>query len=117
MIESADIKKGNKMKKMIAIMTFGMGLLFSQDVPCQEIWTGKDGNIRNVETRAMIVDGVGAYLATRSELYRTSDISQGDKWEGVFSLPPGENEITALSAQIPRNPLVPEENRFHRIVQ
>ena len=99
MIELADNKRRNKVKKTLVILTFGMGMLFSQDAPSQEIWTGKDGNIRNVETRAMIVDGGAAYLATRSELYRTSDISQGDKWEGVFSLPPGENEITALSAR------------------
>ena len=88
------------MKKMLAILTFGMGMLISQDVPCQEVWIGKDGNIKNVETRAMTIDnGGGAYLATRSELYRIRDISLGDKWESVFSLPAGENEITALSAR------------------
>ena len=87
------------MKKTLAILTFGMGIFFSQDAPCQELWAGKDGNIKNVEARAMITTGGGAYLATRNELYRTCDISQGDKWEGVFSLPPGENEINVLEAR------------------
>lgn len=98
MVESAN-KKENKMKKALAILTFGMGIVFSQDVPCQEIWAGKDGNIKNIETRAMIIDGGGAYLATRTGLYKIGDISQGDKWEEVFSLPPGENEISSLAAR------------------
>ena len=62
MIESQHSKKCNNMKKTLAILTFGMGMLFSQDSPCQEIWIGKDGNIKNVESRAMIVDNGGAYL-------------------------------------------------------
>ena len=65
----------------------------------QEIYVGKDGNIRNVETRAMTIDNGGAYLATRTGLYRISDIAQGEKWEEVFSLPAGENEISSLSAR------------------
>ncbi len=65
----------------------------------QEIYTGKDGNIRNVEMRAMVIDDGAAYLATRTGLYKISDILQGDKWEEVFSLPPGENEITCLGGK------------------
>lgn len=87
------------MKKMLAILTFGIGMFFSPDAPCQEIWIGKDGNIKNVEARAMLIDGGGAYLATRTGLYRIGDISQGDKWEEVFSLPPGENEISSLGVK------------------
>jgi len=63
----------------------------------QEIGVGKDGNIRNVDARAMIIKEDGAYLATRTGLYRSIDIAQPDRWEEVFLLPPGENEITALA--------------------
>jgi len=62
----------------------------------QQISIGKDGNIRNVDTRAMVIDGSLAYLATRGELYRTADIFQNERWEEVFALPPGENEINSL---------------------
>lgn len=65
-------------------------------VPAQEIWAGKDGNIKNIEARALVIEDGGAYLATPNALYRISDISQGDKWEEVFSLPAGENEINSL---------------------
>lgn len=88
------------MSNKIAIVLVVPALLvtpaFSQD-----IWVGKDGNIKNVDTRAMIVDGNSAYLATRGELYRSGDISQSEKWEDIFSLPPGENEITSLAGKGP----------------
>jgi hypothetical protein len=81
-----------------AVFTFFFTLAFIAPAYAQEISIGKDGNIRNVETRALAIDNTGAYLATRSVLYRTGDISSNERWEEVFSLPPGENEITALGA-------------------
>jgi photosystem II stability/assembly factor-like uncharacterized protein len=66
---------------------------------CQEIWAGKYGNIKNVETRAVIIDNGGAYMATRTGLYSIRDISQGDKWDEIFTLPPGGNEISSLGAR------------------
>lgn len=65
----------------------------------QEIYPGKDGSIKNIETRAMVADNGLAYLATRTALYRTHDVAQGDKWQEVFSLPPGENEVNSLNAR------------------
>ena len=65
------------------------------DVNSQEIWVGKDGSIRNVGVKAMFKERNEAYLATRKELYRSIDA--GVKWEPVFSLPPGENEINCLA--------------------
>lgn len=73
-----------------------MGLLVVAGVAAaQELWTAKDGSIRNVDTRAMTVIGGSAYLATRSEVYAAGD-AQG-KWLTVFSLPPGENEIRCIA--------------------
>ncbi|MDD5428149.1 MAG: hypothetical protein PHI58_02805 [Candidatus Omnitrophica bacterium] len=77
----------------------GLLLIFTAAVFAQEIYTGKDGNIKNIETRAMVIEDGGAYLATRTALYRIGDIIRGDKWSEVFSLPPGENEINALAGR------------------
>ncbi|MDO8525567.1 MAG: hypothetical protein Q7S07_03665, partial [Candidatus Omnitrophota bacterium] len=74
-------------------------------VHAQEIWAGKDGNIKNVAARAMVIEDGGAYLATPNAIYRIGDISQGDKWEEVFSLPAGGNEINSLDG-IGKNILV-----------
>ena len=63
----------------------------------QEIWVGKDGNIRNVDARAMVIDQGGMYLATKSELYHARDVKE--RWETVFSLPSGDNEITSLGGR------------------
>ncbi len=74
-------------------------LLVSIPAFSQEIYTGKDGNIRNIETRAMMISDGEAYLATPNALYRIDDISHGDKWQEVYSLPAGENEISSLSVR------------------
>ena len=61
----------------------------------QELWVGKDGSIRNIEARAMVISEDGTYLATRKELYKNSGIKT--KWQEVFSLPSGNNEISCLA--------------------
>ena len=86
------------MKRQILIFSI-MAILNVTGASAQEIWVGKDGNIKNVETKAMLIENGGAYLATRTGLYRIADISQGDKWEEIFSLPAGENEITCLGGK------------------
>lgn len=60
----------------------------------QQVWTGKDGNIRNVDGRGFAASEDGLYLATRNEVYRTKD-SKGS-WEAIFSVPSGDNEVTCL---------------------
>jgi photosystem II stability/assembly factor-like uncharacterized protein len=61
----------------------------------QEIYAGKDGSVRNVDARAALASGGDFYLATKSALYRASDGS--DRWESVFYLPAGSNEINCLA--------------------
>lgn len=61
----------------------------------QDLWVGKDGNVRSSDIRAMVVAGDAMYLATRSEVYRSSVEKQ--RWESVFALPQGENEITCAA--------------------
>jgi len=73
----------------LAIMLTGSALVYPQG-----LWVGKDGNIRNVETRAMVIDGSELYLATRSEVYRAKDVEE--RWESIFSVSAGENEVTCL---------------------
>lgn len=63
----------------------------------QDVWVGKDGNIRNVSARALLIDDETMYLATRNEVYRTKDIK--DRWESIFTLPSGENEINCLTGK------------------
>lgn len=75
-----------------------LGVLYSSNwCYAQEIWVGKDGNIRNVEARAMIIDHGDIYLATKDSLYRAKDVK--DKWESIFALPAGENEIKCLDGR------------------
>lgn len=73
------------------VLIFG----FISAVFAQELWVGKDGNIRNVDSRAMVIGDDGVYLATRKELYRALDAKS--KWEEIFSIPSGENEISCLN--------------------
>jgi len=61
----------------------------------QEIWVSKDGSIRNIDTRAMLISGEDVYLATKNEIYKANDTRE--KWLTVFSLPSGENEISSLA--------------------
>jgi photosystem II stability/assembly factor-like uncharacterized protein len=80
---------------MILFLVF-VTILGIESAESQQLWVGKDGNIRNVETRAMVIDGQEMYLATRSEIYRSK--AAEEKWESIFSLPSGENEVTCLAA-------------------
>jgi len=61
----------------------------------QELWTSKDGSVRNIDTRAIFADGRKMYLATRTELY-ASNASNG-KWESIFFIPSSDNEIACIS--------------------
>ena len=71
------------------IIVYGCGLLHAQ-----EVWVGKDGNIRNVDARAMLIDEDSLYLATNNEIYRSTNIRNG--WEPIFAISSGENEISCL---------------------
>lgn len=61
----------------------------------QELWSGKSGNIENLDARAITVTRGETYLATSSELYRL--LGPDGKWESVFSLPAGDNEIRCVA--------------------
>ena len=63
----------------------------------QGVWAGKDGNIRNIDTRGLVTEKGALYLATRNEVYVATDPS--DKWEPVFALPAGENEISCIAGR------------------
>jgi len=60
----------------------------------QDIWVGKDGNIRNVYAKDMVSSGGDFYLATKSEVYKSRDVKEG--WQPVFSIPAGGNEINCI---------------------
>lgn len=99
MIGSYSITKEAQMKRIsavlitaVALSISGWSLAYSQD-----IWVGKDGAIRNTDTRAFLVEGEGFYLATRNEIYKASDINT--KWDSVFFLPRGANEINCLGGR------------------
>ncbi|MDP3787079.1 MAG: hypothetical protein Q8R05_06005, partial [Candidatus Omnitrophota bacterium] len=62
----------------------------------QELWIGKDGSIRNIDARGIVAGEGYVYLATAKELYKTDD--EKGKWEEIFSLPSGENEIGCVGA-------------------
>ena len=85
------------MRIKIGITVLACVLLAGSQAYSQEIWVGKDGNIRNVDARAMIIDQSGMYLATKSEIYHAKDVKE--RWESVFALPSGENEVTSLGGR------------------
>ncbi len=60
----------------------------------QELWTSKDGSIRNIDTRAIYADDQKTYLATKTELYASS--TPKGKWESIFFIPSGDNEIACI---------------------
>jgi photosystem II stability/assembly factor-like uncharacterized protein len=66
-------------------------------VYAQDIFVGKDGNIRNIDARALVAGRDAFYLATRSVVYKTKDMK--DDWETVFALPSGGNEINCLAGR------------------
>ena len=81
------------MFKKIIYLSFVVFAIAAQAY-AQELFVSKDGSVRNIETRAMAVTDGSLYLATRKELYRTDDPKS--KWEEIFSLPSGENEISCM---------------------
>jgi hypothetical protein len=81
--------------KKIALISVVALLAASTLVLAQDIWVGKDGNIKNVDARALIAGRDSYYLATRNIVYKTSDMK--DDWQAVFSLPSGGNEINCLA--------------------
>ncbi|MFA6610407.1 MAG: hypothetical protein WCT15_06135, partial [Candidatus Omnitrophota bacterium] len=58
-------------------------------------WSAKDGSIRNVDARGVIVNPGIVYFATKYAVYRRSEKENG--WRSVFSLPAGENEVNCLA--------------------
>lgn len=60
----------------------------------QEMWSNKSGAIKSADARTLCFDSNALYLATRNAVYRVSDAKE--RWEPVFFLPAGENEITCL---------------------
>lgn len=82
------------MKKISIIITVTV-LTASTAVLAQDFFVGKDGNIKNVDARALIAGRDSYYLATRNIVYKTSDMK--DDWQAVFSLPSGGNQINCLA--------------------
>jgi len=85
------------MRSISVVLMICVMCLFTTATRAQELWVGKDGNIRNVDTRSMVIAGGEMYLATRNELYRSA--GQKDRWEPVFSLPSGDNEIQCVTGR------------------
>ena len=67
------------------------------NVEAQGVWAGKDGNIRNIDTRGLVTEKGALYLATRNEIYIATD--PNEKWEPVFALPAGDNEINCIAGK------------------
>jgi len=85
------------MQKLFAGLFMFLQFALCIDAEAQGVWVGKDGNIRNIDTRGLITEKGILYLATRSEVYVTTD--PNDKWEPVFQLPQGENEISCIAGR------------------
>ncbi len=81
------------MKKVVIIVVFVL-LVLSNLTYAQEVWVGKDGSIRNADSRGMLIDRGEFYLATKNEVYRAKDIN--GRWESIFFLPSGNNEINCI---------------------
>jgi photosystem II stability/assembly factor-like uncharacterized protein len=65
--------------------------------PAQELLVSKDGSVRSPDIRAFVVAGDSMYLATRNEVYRSA--GEKERWESVFALPSGENEIRCAACR------------------
>jgi len=63
------------MFKKGAMLALTFALITPLVVYSQELWTAKDGSIRNIDTRALLVTGTRMYLATKNELYASSGSS------------------------------------------
>lgn len=83
------------MRKILAVSLITAVMLMPAASYPQELWTSKDGSLRNVDTKAMIVDGQKMYIATRNEIYMARD--QKKRWESIFFLPSGDNEIRCIA--------------------
>lgn len=82
------------MHRAIAVLVMLSLLASVPHVAAQDLWAGKDGNIRNVDTRGLVTGKSGFYLATQNEVYAAKDAKS--KWESVFSLPAGDNQISCI---------------------
>jgi len=82
------------MHRTIAILVMLSLFASIPNVSAQDLWAGKDGNIRNVDTRGLVTGKGGFYLATQNEVYMARDSKA--KWESVFSIPAGDNEISCI---------------------
>lgn len=71
-----------------------LALLLARGGAAQELWTSKDGAIRDVDARSIAVLGERHYLATKNEVYAAE--SADGAWKPVFMLSSGENEIVCL---------------------
>ncbi len=85
------------MNRLFIVLALAIQFAAAQHVWAQGIWAGKDGNIRSIDTRGLVTDKGALYLATRNEVYVARD--PGDKWEPVFALPSGENEISCIAGR------------------
>jgi len=88
------IEGGCMLKRIIFVLPLVLAII--AQAYAQELFVNKDGSVRNIDTRAMTMTDGGFYLATKKELYRTDD--PRSKWEEVFSLPSGENEIGCIGS-------------------
>lgn len=81
----------------IRIMVFAavLAIFAAPDMPAQELWTSKDGSIRNSDTRGILMDGENVYLATKNEIY-VSGRNQA-KWVSIFFIPSSDNQINCIS--------------------
>jgi len=85
------------MYKLFVVLALVIQFAIVGQVHAQGVWAGKDGNIRNIDTRGLVTEKDALYLATRNEVYVATDPS--DKWEPVFALPSGENEISCIAGR------------------
>ncbi|MCX5680163.1 MAG: hypothetical protein NTZ95_05875 [Candidatus Omnitrophica bacterium] len=85
------------MYKLFVVLVLVLQSVACVDAEAQGVWAGKDGNIRNIDTRGLVTDKGALYLATRNEVYVATD--PNDKWEPVFALPQGENEISCIAGR------------------
>ena len=85
------------MKKLIMVTVIAISIVLKAPpaLNAQDAWSNKSGAIKNADSKALYFDRNALYLATRNAIYKVADAK--DKWESVFYLPAGENEITCLA--------------------
>ncbi|MBN1527031.1 MAG: hypothetical protein JW919_05585 [Candidatus Omnitrophica bacterium] len=85
------------MNKLVMVTVIVMVVAFKapQALNAQDMWSDKSGSIKNADSKALYFDRSVLYLATRNAIYRALDAK--GRWESVFYLPAGENEITSLA--------------------